>query len=311
VHQPLVSIVCITFNHELFIEQAIEGFLMQKTSFPYEIVIGEDCSTDRTRQICLEYFNNQKDKIRLLPSQDNLGYIKNFRRSVHASKGKYIALCEGDDYWTDPLKLQKQVNFFEDNPNYAIVHTNKDIKRGDIIFKSHQEVINSDNVFEDILCYNNICALTVLVRAEVFKKSLEKIINHAEKRQWDTLDYPIWLDIAMNHNVGFLTDITGVHRFLPGSISHSLVKSKAYSFERNVIEIKELFFKEYLKKNPGIGNSFRFKVKENLFHLRKRLLLDYGFRDWKDIFALLAYNPLFYIYIIYKKSQRIFEKHDV
>jgi len=106
----------ITYNHEPFIAQAIEGVLMQKTNFKYELVIGEDCSTDNTRKICEEYAHNYPDIIRLLPSEKNLGMFANGTRTMKACmNGKYIALCEGDDYWTDPNKLQKQVDFMESN----------------------------------------------------------------------------------------------------------------------------------------------------------------------------------------------------
>jgi len=119
----------ITYNHEPFIAQAIEGVLMQKTNFKYELVIGEDCSTDNTRKICEEYAHNYPDIIRLLPSEKNLGVFANGTRTMKACmNGKYIALCEGDDYWTDPYKLQKQVNFLEENEDYVMSFHSVDIK---------------------------------------------------------------------------------------------------------------------------------------------------------------------------------------
>jgi len=111
-----VSICMITYNHESYIKQAIEGVLMQKTNFDFELVIGEDSSTDSTRLICEEY-KNQEIQVRLLSPESNLGVMPNFIRTLQACTGKYIALCEGDDYWIDPLKLQKQVDFLEANTN--------------------------------------------------------------------------------------------------------------------------------------------------------------------------------------------------
>lgn len=116
---PLVSICMITYNHEKFISEAIEGVLMQKTNFPIELVIGEDCSTDNTRSICIEYQKKYPDLIRLLLPDKNLGMHSNFIATLKACKGKYIAVCEGDDYWTDSSKLQKQVDFLESNPEYV------------------------------------------------------------------------------------------------------------------------------------------------------------------------------------------------
>lgn len=128
--QPLVSVSVITYQHRDFIKDCLEGILMQQTSFPFEIIIGEDESTDGTREICLDYANRYPDKIRLFlrdrkTSQlfdGNGKYICRFngKWNRESARGRYIALCEGDDYWTDPLKLQKQVDFLEENPAYIL-----------------------------------------------------------------------------------------------------------------------------------------------------------------------------------------------
>ena len=116
----MVSVCMITFNHEKYIIQAIEGVMMQQTTFPIELIIGEDCSTDNTRKICLEYKANYPELITLRLPESNLGIMKNFTETMYAANGKYIALCEGDDYWTDQYKLQKQVDFMEFNPEYCL-----------------------------------------------------------------------------------------------------------------------------------------------------------------------------------------------
>jgi len=116
----LVSICCITYNHEPYLRQALDSFLMQKTSFNYEIVLAEDCSTDGTRKICVEYAEKYPDTIRYIWSDTNVGAVENEARALRATRGKYIALCEGDDYWTDALKLQKQVSFMEAHPEYSV-----------------------------------------------------------------------------------------------------------------------------------------------------------------------------------------------
>lgn len=118
--EPLVSIVTITYNHEPYIRKCIEGVLMQQVNFPIEFIIAEDCSTDGTLAICKEYATKYPNLIQLITSENNVGAIVNERRAMKAAKGKYIAFCEGDDYWTDPLKLQKQVDFLEENPEYSV-----------------------------------------------------------------------------------------------------------------------------------------------------------------------------------------------
>jgi glycosyltransferase involved in cell wall biosynthesis len=112
----------ITFNHEAYIREAIEGVLLQKCNFPIELIIGEDCSDDNTKQICHEYAL-KNSLIKLLPSESNLGMMPNFIRSLKACTGKFIAICEGDDYWTDPYKLQKQVDELETNKEACFCFT--------------------------------------------------------------------------------------------------------------------------------------------------------------------------------------------
>lgn len=115
-----VSSCIITYNHEGFLRECLESAINQKVNFDYEIVIGQDCSTDGTHQICLEYANKYPDLIKYYPRENNLGMIGNWLSTIGQCKGKYIALCEGDDYWTDPLKLQKQVDFLEKNEDYVL-----------------------------------------------------------------------------------------------------------------------------------------------------------------------------------------------
>jgi glycosyltransferase involved in cell wall biosynthesis len=114
---PKVSVAMITYNHEKYITQAVESVMMQETDFPYELVIGEDCSTDRTREICVELQRKYPDRIRLLLPEKNIGIQPNFVQTLKGCDGEFIALLEGDDYWTAKEKLQKQVRFLESNPD--------------------------------------------------------------------------------------------------------------------------------------------------------------------------------------------------
>ena len=121
---PLVSISCITYNHENYIRDAIEGFLMQKTTFPVEILIHDDASTDKTASIVREYEEKYPQLIKPIYQTENQyskrdGTIGRIQRG--RARGKYYAICEGDDYWTDPLKLQKQVEFLDNNPECSLV----------------------------------------------------------------------------------------------------------------------------------------------------------------------------------------------
>ncbi|WP_127844462.1 glycosyltransferase family 2 protein [Psychroflexus aestuariivivens] len=128
--EPLISVCVQTYQHADYIEDCLKGILMQKTDFKYEILLGEDASSDGTREICIKYAKKHPDKIRLfLHHRKNNIKINgsptgrfNFLYNLYTAKGKYIALCEGDDYWTDPYKLQRQVDFMEANPEYVLTY---------------------------------------------------------------------------------------------------------------------------------------------------------------------------------------------
>ena len=125
--KPKVSVCITTYNHEKYISQAIDSVLMQKTDFEFEILVGEDDSSDSTRAIVKGYSEKHPDKIRLfLNDRENVIFIDgrptgrwNFINNIHRARGDYIALLDGDDYWTDELKLQKQINFLDSNHNYS------------------------------------------------------------------------------------------------------------------------------------------------------------------------------------------------
>ena len=128
---PLVSIVTIAYNLENYLAEAIESVLMQNVNFSYELVIGEDCSKDNTLQIAMDYQSRYPDRIRVLKREKNLGLTPNCVDTHNHCRGKYIALLDGDDYWTDKNKLQKQVDFMELHPEYAGCAHQSSIIRGD------------------------------------------------------------------------------------------------------------------------------------------------------------------------------------
>ncbi len=135
---PLVSVCVITYNHEPYIAQCLDGILMQQTSFPFEIVVGEDCSTDGTRTIVEAYAAKYPHLIRPVYHATNVGGARNaYEFCYPLLRAQYVAACEGDDYWTDPLKLQKQVDFMEQNKGYSLCfhQVDKVNAKGEVIVK--------------------------------------------------------------------------------------------------------------------------------------------------------------------------------
>ena len=220
----LVSIHMITYNHENFIAKAIEGILMQKTNFIYQLIIGEDCSTDNTRIICKQYAKDNPTKIKLLPPLKNIGVQNNYIKTFNACKGKYIALCEGDDYWTDPLKLQKQVDVMESDDSISLIYTNCEEKyeHTNLPLKTkYTTQMPEGKCIEDII--NGSYPQTVSV---MYKKSMLPInLNKILKLHYKMCDYPIVLHLAYSGKVKYIPDVTCVYRKNENSISGEVAKN--------------------------------------------------------------------------------------
>ena len=118
---PIVTILMPAYNHEKYISQAIESVLAQKTNYPYELLIHDDCSTDTTLTIAQNYATKFSDKIKIFTEEENQGLLKSYKRLIEQSNRKYLAILESDDYWLDENKLQIQIDFLESNSDYGIV----------------------------------------------------------------------------------------------------------------------------------------------------------------------------------------------
>jgi glycosyltransferase involved in cell wall biosynthesis len=253
IEAPLVSICTITFNHEKYIKEAIDSFLMQKTTFAFEIVIYDDASTDKTADIIRGYEAKYPKVIKPLYQSDNQ-YSKGVRGiaakfTFPRANGKYIALCEGDDYWTDPYKLQKQVDFLEANPDYGLVHTDCDV------FIQHKNKYKS-NINIGLSNYFEICSnkeqFELLINGSykirtatvIFKKEL---LTYLPQNQPKFLmgDTPLWLVFSQNTKFKYIGDSTAVYRVLKESTSHSKTKKKIIRFCLSQLEARIYYSKKY------------------------------------------------------------------
>src|SRR5215217_1764661 len=153
--QMKVSVLLTTYNHEKWISQAIESTLLQKTNFDYEVVIMEDCSTDRTRDIVTSYQRRYPDKIRLVLSEMNKCDNTNWIAAWQTSPSRYVAFLDGDDYWTSPYKLQRQVDFLDTHPDYAICYHNVTVLYEDgsrkLFFHDRSAAKKETSTLEDLL----------------------------------------------------------------------------------------------------------------------------------------------------------------
>lgn len=238
---PLVSVMMVTYNHEHYISQAIEGVIMQITSFRIELVIGEDCSTDSTRKICEKYKNKYPQLIRLLTTESNLGMIQNGNRTLKACTGKYIALNDGDDYWTDPYKLQKQVDFLESNEDYGLVWTDIDfyVQSSGVINKSvfkNKKLPIYDSFIDTLINKPFFSPSTWLCRREYFQKEINNYCDGT---------FPLILDILSKTKIKHLEDVTATYRQLDESASYSQSVQKRYNFLKGVYRIQKDYINKY------------------------------------------------------------------
>jgi len=251
-----VSICCITYNHENYIKDALDGFLMQKTNFPYEIIINDDASQDRTAEIIREYQVKFPDILKPIFQEEN-----QFSQGVHpftgivfpVANGKYIALCEGDDYWTDPQKLQKQVDFFETHPDFTICTHHAQVlnmETGEFTVKTPSFVNPTVLTLKDLMGGDNggpTCS--IMFRNGVFDhypESFKKIRGG---------DVPLQVICTSKGKLMCLTDEMGVFR-VHNRGSYYYLSKDAYA---QGIPKKELLYHNMLYQNRILQRHFRYR----------------------------------------------------
>ena len=264
----MVSVCCITYNQEQYIRTALESFVSQRTNFDFEIVISNDCSSDDSQQIINE-FKTKYSNIRDISPQKNLGAIKNFYYALNECRGKYIAFCEGDDYWIDENKLQNQVDFLEANSDFGMCYTKtKYFFQEKNCFARHLYGNRISSINDLIQKGNRIQTLTVCIRKDLILQYLSEV-NPAEK-QWLMGDYPMWLFAALNSKIFFIDKCTACYRVLNNSASHSPDENKLVEFEKSVYEVRKFF-----------AAKARLQI-DNFDELRTRFYIDCQFMKISD-----------------------------
>ena len=234
----MVTIRCLTYNHEPYIRQCLEGFVMQKTNFRFEAIVHDDASTDGTADIIREYAAKYPDIIKPIYETENQ-YSKHdgsLRRIMNAQMhGKYVALCEGDDYWVDPLKLQKQVDFLEANPEYGMCYTNFNIwheSKQKMDYSLFQTKPNKFPAVYDSLKSWILTAGYVAPMTWVFRREL--LLN---KPDFDSIDGTFVLFahfLSQTKVYCFANETTAVYRNLKESASHSISLERKYERAKGV-----------------------------------------------------------------------------
>ena len=243
---PIVSVLMPTYNHERYIAEAIESVLMQRTDYVYELVIGEDCSTDSTREICRQYQQKYPEIIRLLEYETNVGLMKNYQRIISRCKGRYFAILESDNRWLDPYKLDRQIRFLETHGDYGLVYSNADFlfASNGKYKKSVQRLKNpSGNIFDRLIINNWVIAGTACFRRDLYERyvCLDDFIAHGFK----TFDYPVWLTLAYHSKFKYFRDSTTLYRIVESSVSNNKDTDKALRFKKYALKINDYFIEKY------------------------------------------------------------------
>jgi glycosyltransferase involved in cell wall biosynthesis len=291
---PLVSISCVTYNHERFIRDTMEGFLTQKTTFPIEILVHDDASTDRTSVIIREYqseFPNLIFPIVQVENQYSKG-VRGMSRTYNypRARGKYIALCEGDDHWTDPFKLQRQVDFLEANPEYAAVAENGMVKN----FTWGQTYLFSEEPERDLTIQEMVEKRRFPTASVVFRKAAIHDFWKDTKQGIDTI---LWCYLASKGKFRYLTNISSVYN----RGTHGMVESTdkfewAKKVEAWNIELVRLFAENYFDRQ--IAYDTIWKHYWSVYSQRKR-------RNIKQWFFLLYKCLKYNFHLTFRELIRI------
>ena len=311
--EPLVSICCLAYNHGGYIEDALKGFLIQSTNFPFEILIHDDASIDRTADIIREYESAYPDIIKPIyqtVNQYSLGVkpisIFNFRRA----QGKYIAMCEGDDYWTDPLKIQKQIDFLEARSDYVLSfhdvrcvdHEGNMLQLSKIKDKykrdySAKELMEGMGVQTLTLCFRNIPEITqhILSGALNGDAVLTSRLGEFGKGKYQ---HDIEPGMYRYHPGGIWSMTSDIQKLKNSSITAHLLQE--FHKDKGYLDVSEVWYHKYLDFRASIlAKGFkigRFKVfiwvmkygfKENGWHSIKDFLIMTNFLVKKVIIKFL------------------------
>ena len=269
---PLVSVKMITYNHGPYLAEAIEGVIAQKTDFPIELIIGEDCSTDNTREIALDYQRRYPQLIRVIYSDRNVGMIANGLRVMAACRGEFIAVCEGDDYWTNPDKLRLQVDFLMKNPDYSMCyHRYMKLRRDGRIIQSAEPKYDSLTLEEyaKLLIQPDIQTMTVVYRNLIHPLIPDNMMDKA-------VDQFIFIRLAEIGKLKYINEIMATYRIHDGGIFSG--KSK---FQQVLMVLQNLeAVIEYFASNSTICSLFKKRYTDVSLRRARYFLVKFSLFKW-------------------------------
>jgi len=278
---PTLSICCTTFNHEKFIEDTLDSFLMQKTNFIFEIIIRDDASTDDTAKIIKTYVEKYPNIIKPIYEKENTFSkgVKPMPVAIKVASGKYIAICEGDDYWTDALKVQKQVDFLENNNEYVITYTDIEAFDDKKILKNFISGAVCDLSAQDLQKCTSINTLTVC-----FRNVIEVPKEHQCSKYGDLF---LWSLLGAHGKGKFLKNIKpSRYRVHDGGV-HSK-KDINYQIEMETITYASLYTYYFNIGNYELAQYFKNRINESSFKMFETKKLNQVY--YKEIRRRIKYS---------------------
>lgn len=258
-----VSVVMMTYNHERFIAQAVNSVLLQDVDFEYELLIGEDCSSDRTREILIEMQGNAPDKIRLFLNDVNIGMFHNLNQLLGECKGEYIALLEGDDYWSSPLKLKKQVDFLDRHPGFSICFHNvisnyEDGSHSDVLYCSEDQ--KGESSLADLMVSDFIPTCSVMYRKGVIRELPDWCLG------LPMCDWPLLILNAKYGKIGYIKETMAVYRIHAGGVwSANQYIKRLFAYIQLLQSVKPYVEKQYQDIANARLNTVFNQASEDIF----------------------------------------------
>lgn len=242
--EHLISVIVCTYNQEETIARTLDSILMQQCHVPYEIVIGEDCSKDQTLNVCQAYKRKHPDIIRIIANEENKGLVENYFNCIQACRGEFIADCAGDDFWTDPLKLEKEVCILESRPDVTLVHTNwaSFCEATNKSYPNTQETFpdsftSGQRMLEAIITQRKtpiIQLCTSLYRSSIILEALQDDKESYINNDFGCEDLQIAFLMASKGNIAYIPEVTLNYSQGKVSISNPESHIKRFLFTRRI-----------------------------------------------------------------------------
>lgn len=243
--KPLVSVLTTCYNQRCLLPKAIEGTLRQKTTFPFDLIIIDDGSTDGSADIVRNY-GSLDNRIKSI-AKPHTGLIDNYMTGFAQCRGEYVALCDADDYWTDPLKLQKQVDYMESHPLCGAVFTRAIINENGVDSLSTLPPKYLD--FDMMLRGGHMFSPTQMIRMDCLKY----FWRDYKRKGFFIWDYPMYLYLTRYFEIGYLDDVTAVYRKQIGSFTNTHSRRRRLTLILGMLRIKIYYILKYGCKLSTIG----------------------------------------------------------